>query len=162
MNTVLCNIAIIISGILKLHNISYQIGIYHLLCHILWYYLQHEWLWLQYFGLCSPTLNVYKYHVHCITCWSMSVFKGLVTTPIAWSLVANGGRNIQIDFPEPVAMQTHPFHACQFTYQLILVDECHQKAFPGAPTAPVKMFSTFDSQSSCSVAASRSNDYSSK
>ena len=29
-------------------------------------------------------------------------------------------------------------YTCQFTYQLILVqdiDECHQKAFPGAPTA---------------------------
>ena len=38
-----------------MHDISYQIDIYHLLYHIYWYYLgQHEWLKFQYFGLCSP------------------------------------------------------------------------------------------------------------
>jgi hypothetical protein len=37
------------------HDISYQIGIYHLLHRIHWYYLgRREWLKFQYFGLCSP------------------------------------------------------------------------------------------------------------
>ena len=40
-------------------------------------------------------------------------------------------------------------YTCQFTYQIILVqdiDECHQKAFPGTPPAPAKAFFTFSEQ----------------
>ena len=54
---------------------------------------------------CELILNCHI-TIHYVTCWSIRVLSGLITTPIACSLIASGGRNMQIDFPEPVAMQT--------------------------------------------------------
>ena len=62
----------------RLHDISYQIGIYHLLHHIHWYYLgQHEWLKFQRFGLCSRQTKIYCncHIIHCVICWSIRVMR---------------------------------------------------------------------------------------
>ena len=42
-----------------------------------------------------------------LTCWSIKALRGLITTAIESLLTANGGKNMQKDFPDPVAILTN-------------------------------------------------------
>ena len=47
-----------------------------------------------------------------LTCCSISPLNGLMTIPIALSLKAKGAKNMQIDFPDPVAIRTKTSLPC--------------------------------------------------
>ena len=47
-----------------------------------------------------------------LTCWSIKALRGLITTAIESLLTANGGRNMQRDFPDPVAILTNTSLRC--------------------------------------------------